>query len=485
MESSNENSSSTKDILQEGISKKDTMKDTKFTKDREKSKDRNRSPDIIKDTTKEVKESLKDERAKLRVEKSGHQNARVKLGWKSDLNKEVIIQNFTDRFWEEIGEDDDNWNFFWASVNTIRQIFSGKSYVKLNDYQILNHFPNFYELTRKDLMAKNIKKYKKQLLKEGKSIDHLDFLPLTFVLPQDLPIIIEEFKRYPNSLWILKPNNRCQGQGISLLNKTSKVKKMNFTQKTTNENNQTININDIYVISKYIENPFLMAGKKFDMRIYCLVTTFRPLKAYLYQQGFCRFCNEKFSVDVSDINNIYMHLTNVAIQKKYEKYSKTNGGKFSLQNFHFYLENLYGYERAKKCHQDITQVIIGSLLSVQNVMFNDKHCFECYGYDILVDQNLKPWLIEINSSPSLSTTTKGDFILKKRLINDVIDIVVTDKWLDEKGKPGVSTFTGKSQGLFDLIYDGTEIKEDKKTKEVFGVKSRYTKNVMKNISKRV
>ena len=316
MESSNENSSSTKDILQDAISKKDTMKDTKFTKDREKSKDRNRSPDNTKDTTKEVKESLKDEKAKLRVEKSGHQNARVKLGWKSDLNKEVIIQNFTDRFWEEIGEDDDNWNFFWASVNTIRQIFSGKSYVKLNDYQILNHFPNFYELTRKDLMAKNIKKYKKQLLKEGKSIDHLDFLPLTFVLPQDLPIFIEEFKRYPNSLWILKPNNRCQGQGISLLNKTSKVKKMNFTQKTTNENNQTININDIYVISKYIENPFLMAGKKFDMRIYCLVTTFRPLKAYLYQQGFCRFCNEKFSVDVSDINNIYMHLTNVAIQKK-------------------------------------------------------------------------------------------------------------------------------------------------------------------------
>ena len=90
-----------------------------------------------------------------------------------------------------------------------RQIFSGKSYIKLNDYQILNHFPNFYELTRKDLMAKNIKKYKKQLLKEGKSIDHLNFLPLTFVLPQDMPIFIEEFKRYPNSLWILKPNNRC------------------------------------------------------------------------------------------------------------------------------------------------------------------------------------------------------------------------------------------------------------------------------------
>ncbi len=477
MESSNENSSSTKDITQEVPSKKDS----KQSKDK---KDRAKSPDIPKESHKEQKESLRDERAKLRVERSGHQNARVKLGWKSDLNKDVIIQNFTDRFWEET-DDDDDWNIFWASVNTIRQIFSGKSYIKLTDYQVLNHFPNFYELTRKDLMAKNIKKYKKLLLKEGKSVDHLDFLPLTYVLPQDMSIFIEEFKKYPNALWILKPNNKCQGQGITLLNKTSKVKKMNFSKKVTTDNNQTVNINDIYVVSKYIENPFLMGGKKFDLRIYCLVTTFHPLKAYLYQQGFCRFCNEKFSVDVSDINNIYMHLTNVAIQKKYEKYQKSNGGKFSLQNLHFYLENVYGYERAKKCHQDITQVIIGALLSVQNVMFNDKHCFELYGYDILIDQNLKPWLIEINSSPSLSTTTKGDFILKKRLINDVIDIVITDKWLDEKGKPGVSSFTGKSQGLFDLIYDGTEIKEEKKTKEVFGVKGRYSKNVMKKISKKV
>jgi tubulin polyglutamylase TTLL1 len=479
MESSNENSRSTKDITQETQSKKDSQKESKQFKEKKE-----KSQDVPKESNKEQKESLRDERAKMRIERSGHQNARIKLGWKSDLNKDVIIQNFTDRFWEEI-EDDDDWNIFWASVTTIRQIFSGKSYVKLTEFQLLNHFPNFYELTRKDLMAKNIKKYKKQLLKEGKTIDHLDFLPLTFVLPQDMSIFIEEFKKYPNSLWILKPNNKCQGQGITLLNKTSKVKKMNFSKKVTTENNQTVNINDVYVVSKYIDNPFLMGGKKFDLRIYCLVTTFHPLKAYLYQQGFCRFCNEKFSVDVSDINNIYMHLTNVAIQKKYDKYQKTNGGKFSLQNLHFYLENVYGYERAKQCHQDITQVIIGSLLSVQNVMFNDKHCFELYGYDILIDQNLKPWLIEINSSPSLSTTTKGDFILKKRLINDVIDIVVTDKWLDEKGKPGASSFTGKSQGLFDLIYDGTEIKDDKKTKEVFGVKGRYSKNVMKNISKKV
>ena len=255
-----------------------------------------------------------------RIEKSGHFNSRVKLYWKSDLNKDVIIQNFTDRFWEE--DENDTWNFYWANVVTVRQIFSGKSYVKLNDSQIINHFPNFYELTRKDLMAKNIKKYKKTLIKEGKTIDHLNFLPITYILPQDMPVFIEEFKRTPNSLWILKPSNKCQGQGITLVNKTSKLKKINFNQKTINENNTSYTINETYVISKYIDNPFLIGGKKFDMRIYCLVTSFHPLKAYLFQQGFCRFCNEKFSVDVSDINNIYFTSRHACFYRRIQTYAK-------------------------------------------------------------------------------------------------------------------------------------------------------------------
>jgi tubulin polyglutamylase TTLL1 len=46
--------------------------------------------------------------------------------------------------------------------------------------------------------------------------------------------------------------------------------------------------------------------------------------------------------------------------------------------------------------QGIDQVIIHSLKSVQNVMINDRHCFECYGYDILIDGDLKPWLVEVS-----------------------------------------------------------------------------------------
>ena len=70
---------------------------------------------------------------------------------------------------------------------------------------------------------------------------------------------------------------------------------------------------EAYVISRYIDKPLLIGGKKFDLRIYVLVTNYRPLKVWLSTLGFARFCNEKYSSDASEMNNMTMHLTNVAI----------------------------------------------------------------------------------------------------------------------------------------------------------------------------
>lgn len=53
-----------------------------------------------------------------------------------------------------------------------------------------------------------------------------------------------------------------------------------------------------------------------------------------------------------------------------------------------------------------------------------------YGYDILIDNNCKPWLIEVNASPSLTTTNKADKNLKMKLINDVFTIVTPADWTE-------------------------------------------------------
>lgn len=399
---------------------------------------------------------------------------KVKMFYKTDLNKSVILENFVDRNWNETAEEDENWNFYWASVNSIKNIFNGRSGFKLQDNQIVNHFPNWYELCRKDHLAKNIKKYKKSLLKEGKNTDYLDFLPLTYQLPNDMSMFIEEFKKQPNYLWILKPANRSQGSGIVLVNKLNKIKKMNFERKITSENNQIVTVNDSYIISRYIDNPLLIGGKKFDMRMYVLVTSYHPLKVWKFKYGFCRFCNEKFTVDINEIDNIYIHLTNVAVQKKYYKYNEFHGGKWPLKNLKTYVEMNYGYDRMIQMWNNINTLFINSLKSVQPTMCSDKHCFELYGYDILLDSDLKPWLIEVNASPSLTTTTVKDKLLKKKLLSDLIEIVVNEKYIEERGKSGCNSCTEKSVGDFDVIYDES-IGKEKKTKN----KDVIIKKVMK------
>ncbi|KFM67458.1 putative tubulin polyglutamylase TTLL1, partial [Stegodyphus mimosarum] len=55
-------------------------------------------------------------------------------------------------------------------------------------------------------------------------------------------------------------------------------------------------------------------------------------------------------------------------------------------------------------------------------MVSDRHCFECYGYDIIISDDLKPWLIEVNASPSLTATTANDRVMKQKLIDDIFNI---------------------------------------------------------------
>lgn len=60
------------------------------------------------------------------------------------------------------------------SIQTIRNVFSVDTGYRLSDDQMVNHFPNHYELTRKDLMIKNIKRYRKELEKESSPLAEKD-----------------------------------------------------------------------------------------------------------------------------------------------------------------------------------------------------------------------------------------------------------------------------------------------------------------------
>ena len=61
------------------------------------------------------------------------------------------------------------------------------------------------------------------------------------------------------------------------------------------------------------------------------------------------------------------------------------------------------------------------------MLINDKHCFELYGFDVLFDSNLKPWLLEINASPSMTGNTAHDIELKMNLLDDVFSVLDMEK----------------------------------------------------------
>ena len=89
---------------------------------------------------------------------------------------------------------------------------------------------------------------------------------------------------------------------------------------------------------------------------------------------------------------------------------------------------------------------------MQSVIINDKHCFEMYGYDILIEDNLKPWLIEVNASPSVSTTTESDRVLKMNVMKEVFKIVIPPDWIEDN-KRGANSCKELQVGSFSVIID--------------------------------
>jgi tubulin polyglutamylase TTLL6/13 len=78
-------------------------------------------------------------------------------------------------------------------------------------------------------------------------------------------------------------------------------------------------VGEHYVAQRYLHKPYLVDELKFDLRVYVLVTGFSPLRAYIFHDGLARFATEKYLSPLgSNLDNLFIHLTNYAINKDNE-----------------------------------------------------------------------------------------------------------------------------------------------------------------------
>uniref|UniRef100_A0A8C5M5L8 Tubulin--tyrosine ligase-like protein 5 n=1 Tax=Leptobrachium leishanense TaxID=445787 RepID=A0A8C5M5L8_9ANUR len=259
-------------------------------------------------------------------------------------------------------------------------------------FQKVNRFPNTRELGRKDSLCKNIR-----ALRLITRSHRFDFMPKSYLLPKEYEGLKQAFQKRPGQLWIKKPVASACGCGIKVIDSMKEVSK-----------------GETAVVSSYISNPLLINGYKFDLRLYVLVTSYSPLVIYLYQDRLTRFATEKYQPTGDSLRNKFMHLTNTSVNKKSALLRLKESGKDTA----FLLRKL-------------EDIIIKTIISAEKSHVappesyppHKNNSFELYGFDILIDDTLKPWLLEVNESPVLTYDNPMSFKIKTHLLADTLTLV--------------------------------------------------------------
>ena len=305
--------------------------------------------------------------------------------------------------------DDPNCLLYWSDLAVPNERIS-----EMKPYQRINHFPGMVEICRKDCLAKNMSKMQKLFP------DEFDFTPRTWNMPQESNAFLSQAKESAKKkkrtrTYIAKPSNGAMGNGIRLFRNLEKAP-----------------LEENYIIQEYLDKPMLIEGFKFDMRVYVLVTSCDPLKVFLFKDGLVRISTKGYAPPTdANIEDLFMHLTNYSVNKNSATYEKDEDEyKGSKRNFDFLNDWLKaGNFDVQKIWREIADVIVKTLLVAEPHLIHqyrmcrpgvsplaDSTCFELLGFDIFLDRKGKPWLIEINRSPSFGTNEKIDQNIKTALL---------------------------------------------------------------------
>ena len=222
------------------------------------------------------------------------------------------------------------------------------------------------------------------------------------------------------------------------INEKNENKENKNDEKNENENNENIQpkkystmhcSNDI-IIQKYLDKPFLYNNRKFDIRCFVLVDS--NFNVFYCREGHLKGSSEEYNLNNT---NKFIHITNHSVQKKCNKFEKYEyGNEISYKDFKEYLINQnISLDKFEKLMLDIKDLILISMNSVKNKLMRTKNvlCFEIFGYDFIIDNNFKPWILEINNNPGLAISSPLIEKLIPRMLDDAFRLTI-DKVFETK-----------------------------------------------------
>ena len=205
--------------------------------------------------------------------------------------------------------------------------------------------------------------------------------------------------------------NEMNDYNLSIL-----LKSKEFLQNKENNNNSYRS--NVIIIQKYIEKPLLYNGRKFDIRIWALLTN--DLKIYVFEEGHLKCCSINYDLNSE---NIFCHLTNNSNFGKYEY-----GNEASFDDLQKNIEVNYNNRVNFKIDifPKIKQIIRFVFESVKYKInpLNRKYSFEIFGFDFMLDCDFDPFLIEVNTNPGLEESSPLIKMLVPRMLDDALRLTL-------------------------------------------------------------
>ncbi|NXU63001.1 TTLL4 polyglutamylase, partial [Horornis vulcanius] len=329
------------------------------------------------------------------------------LRWKMCRVTPNIVKQTIGRSHFRVSKKSNDWLGCWGHH------MKSPGFKAIREHQKLNHFPGSFQIGRKDRLWRNLVKMQARCGKK-----EFNFFPQSFILPQDIKLLRKAWEEGASrQKWIVKPPASARGIGIQVIHKWSQLPKRRPL-----------------LVQRYLHKPYLIGGKKFDLRIYVYVTCYDPLRVYLFKDGLVRFASCKYSSSMESLSNKFMHLTNYSVNKKNTEY-KSNSDETACQGHKWALKALWSYLTQKGVNSEaiwekIKDIVIKTIIAsepyvnslVKMYVRRPYCCHELFGFDIMLDENLKPWILEVNISPSLHSNSPLDVSIKGQMIRDLLNL---------------------------------------------------------------